>query len=261
MTSYKTILLEQKNENYVVITLNRPGELNALSRDMREELVSCFQYLDGMATLKAVILTGGDFTFSSGGDIKEISTLRETEVKMYFDSLHACLHQIIFFPKPVIAAVSGLAIGGGLNLAVSCDLIVASETAIFGHPELRFGMNPLISPLQRRVGIAKAEEIALLGEPIPAHEALKIGLINRVASPEHLMEEVEDMAKEISKRSVKAIEAVKKVSTTVPQMELNSSLAMEFELSSFLFTRSERKSYMREFLLTEEQRKRKRRLE
>jgi len=261
MTPYKTILLEQKSENYAVVTLNRPGELNALSRGMREELVSCFQSLESMPTLKVVILTGGDFAFSSGGDIKEISALREAEVEIYFDSLHACLRQIIFFPRPVIAAVSGLAIGGGLNLAVSCDLIIASETAIFGHPELRFGMNPLISPLQRRVGIAKAKEIALLGEPIPAHEALKIGLINRVASPERLMEEVEDMAKEISKRSAKAIEVLKKVSTTVPQMDLNSALAMEFELSSFLFTRSERKSYMRDFFLAEEMRKRKRRIE
>jgi enoyl-CoA hydratase/carnithine racemase len=261
MTSYKTILLEQKNENYVIVTLNRPEELNALSRDMREELVSCFQSLESMPDLKAVILTGGDFTFSTGADIKEISSLRETEVEIYFDSLHTCLRQIIFFPRPVIAAVSGIAIGGGLNLAVSCDLIVASETAIFGHPELKFGMNPLIGPLQRRIGIAKAKEIALLGEPIPAHEALRIGLINRVAAPERLMEEVEDMAKEISQRSAKAIEVVKKVSATIPQMDLNSALAMEFEMSSFLFTRSERKNYMRDFFLAEEMRKRKSRLE
>jgi enoyl-CoA hydratase/carnithine racemase len=260
MTSYKTILLEQKDESYVVVTLNRPGELNALSSNMREELVSCFKQLEAMAGLKAVILTGGDLTFSSGGDIKEIAALRDAEVELYFSSVHACLHQIIFFPRPVIAAVNGLAIGGGLNLAVSCDLIIASETAIFGHPEIRFGINPLIAPLQRRVGIAKAKEIALLGDPIPAHEALKIGLINKVAPPEQLMKEAEGMAKEISKRSAKAVEVVKKVSTTTAHMDLNSSLDLEFELTSFLFTRSERKSYMRDFLLAEELRKRKRRL-
>jgi len=260
MAPYKTILLEQKDENYVVVTLNRPAEMNALSGNMREELVNCFKQLESMAALKAVILTGGDFTFSSGGDIKEIAALRDTEVELYFESIHACLHQIIFFPKPVIAAVSGLAIGGGLNLAVSCDLIIASETAIFGHPEVKFGINPLISPLQRRVGVAKAKEIALLGDPIPAHEALKIGLINRVVPPERLMAEAEDMAREISKRSTKAIEVVKKVSTTISQMDLNSALALEFELTSFLFARPERRSYMRDFLLAEEMRKRKRRL-
>ncbi|MDR2861038.1 MAG: enoyl-CoA hydratase/isomerase family protein [Syntrophobacterales bacterium] len=260
MTSYKTILLEQKSENYVVVTLNRPGELNALSRSMREELTSCFQQLETMPALKAVVLTGGDFTFSSGGDIKEMTALREAEVELYFDSIHTCLRQIIFFPRPVIAAVSGLAIGGGLNLAVSCDLIAASETAIFSHPELRFGMNPLLSPLQRRVGIAKAKEIALLGEPIPANEALRIGLINKVTPPERLMEEAEDMAREISKRSAKAIEVIKKTSNAALQMDLNSTLALEFELSSFLFARPERRNYMRDFLLAEDMRKRKRRL-
>ena len=259
MTDYKTILLEHKEEGYVIITMNRPGELNALSRDMRVELTDCFTRLESDNGVKVIILTGGDFVFSTGGDIKEMSALPDSEIEAYFRSIFVCLRRISLFPKPVIAAVNGIALGGGFNLAVVCDLIVASETAIFGHPELKLGINPLFNPIRSLVGMAKAKEIALLGEPIPANEALRIGLVNKVVEPERLMMEVEGMAKEISRRSAKAAEIVKKVSSMVPHLEIGAALALEFELSTFLFSRPERKTYMREFLISEEMRKRRKR--
>ena len=259
MKTYNTILLEHKEEGYVMITMNRPGELNALSKDMRLELTDCFTHLEGDTSVKTIILTGGDYVFSAGGDIKELSALPDSEIEAYFRSIFVCLRRISLFPKPVIAAVNGIAIGGGFNLAVVCDLIVASETAIFGHPELKLGLNPLFNPIRGLVGMAKAKEIALLGEPIPANEALRIGLVNKVVPPERLMMEVEGMAKEISRRSAKATEIVKKISSMVPHLEVGAALALEFELSTFLFSRPERKTYMREFLISEEMRKRKRR--
>jgi len=259
MKMYNTILTEHKEEGYVIITMNRPGGLNALSKDMRLELTDCFTHLEGDTSVKTIILTGGDYIFSAGGDIKEMSALPDSEIEAYFRSIFVCLRRISLFPKPVIAAVSGIAIGGGFNLAVVCDLIVASETAIFGHPELKLGLNPLFNPIRGLVGMAKAKEIALLGEPIPANEALRIGLVNKVVPPERLMMEVEGMAKEISRRSAKATEIVKKVSSMVPHLEVGAALALEFELSTFLFSRPERKTYMREFLISEEMRKRKRR--
>ncbi len=259
MKTYDTLLLEWKEPGYVIITMNRPGELNALSKDMRLELTDCFTCLEADSTVKAIVLTGGDYVFSAGGDIKEMSALPDNEIESYFRSIFVCLRRISLFPKPVIAAVSGIAIGGGFNMAVICDLIVASETAIFVHPELRLGLNPLFNPIRRLVGMAKAKEIALLGEPIPANEALRIGMVNKVVAPERLMMEAEVMAKEISKRSAKATEIVKKISSMVPHLEIGAALSLEFELSTFLFSRPERKTYMREFLISEEMRKRKRR--
>src|SRR4030066_362472 len=133
---YQTIIVEKKN-GYAVVTLNRPHEMNAISKDMRQELYA------------------------------------------------------------VIAAVGGIALGGGFNLVTICDLVVASESAIFCHPELKFGFNPFFYPLSQIVGINKAKQIVMLGEPIGANEALNIGLVKKVASPEKFMQGAEKMATEV----------------------------------------------------------------
>jgi len=155
----------------------------------------------------------------------------------------------------VIAAVGGIALGGGFNMATVCDIIIASESAIFGHPELKFGLNPLFSPLRELVGTAKAKEISMLGEPIGAKEALRIGLVNKVTSPDRFMADAIIMAEELSSRSERAIEAVKKISRLVPQIDANSALDIEFSLTALLFSRPERQDKMTEFL--EELKKRK----
>ena len=176
--TYKTILVTRE-KGYAVVTLNRPGEMNALSERMRNELADCFDNLERDDSVSAVLLTGGDEVFSAGMDVKELAaTLFEGEVSDFIASMIRYLNKIYTFKKPVVAAVSGIALGGGFNLATVCDLIVASETAIFGHPELKFGLNPLFDPLRRIVGTRKAKEITMLGEPIGAKEALRIGLVN-----------------------------------------------------------------------------------
>ncbi len=244
---YKTILITREN-GYAVITLNRPKEMNALSREMRAELEDCFHTLEGDESVKVVILTGGDYVFSAGMDIKEMVALPDGDIDDYFATMISYLQKIYSFKKPVIAAVGGIALGGGFNLATVCDMIVASETAIFGHPELKFGLNPLLDPLRRIVGMAKAKEITMLGEPIGAQEALRIGLANKVVPPEKYMEEAKAIARELAKRSVKALAAVKRISDIVPRLDRNSALEHEFEISALLFSRSERKEYMETFL-------------
>ena len=245
--TYKTIILE-KRRGYAIVTMNRPREMNALSREMRGELQTCFAELTDHGDTSAVILTGGDYVFSSGMDIKEMMALSADEIDDCFKSVSQYLKQIYTFHKPVIAAVGGIALGGGFNLATVCDIIIASESAIFGHPELKFGLNPLFSPLRELVGTAKAKEIAMFGEPIGAKEALRIGLVNKVASPDKFMAEAIIMAEDLSRRSGKAIEAVKKISHLVPQLDTSTAMDIELSLTALLFSRTERGEYMTKFL-------------
>jgi enoyl-CoA hydratase/carnithine racemase len=181
-------------------------------------------------------------------DLKEMSGIPDAEIRDYFLSITRYLKKIYSCRKPVIAVVGGIALGGGFNLATVCDLIIASESAIFGHPELRFGINPLFNPLRQIIGMSKAKEITMLGEPIGAREALRIGLVNKVAPPEKLMAEAESMARELAKRSPEAIEAVKKISDIAPRLDKDSALDFEMDVEALLFSRTERKEHMAEFM-------------
>ena len=243
---YNTILIT-KEKDYTILTLNRPGEMNALSREMRQELLHCFGQLEEDDSVKAVILTGGNNVFSAGIDLKEVSILEADEFENYMRMMIKNLQKIYTFRKPVIAAVSGIALGGGFNLVTVCDMVIASETAIFGHPELKFGLNPLFDPLRRIVGTAKAKEIAMLGEPIGAREALRIGLVNKVSPPEEFMKDAMSVAGEISLRPARAIEAVKKISDIVPRLDKATALEYEFEITELLFSRAEIREHMKRF--------------
>lgn len=247
---YKTILLE-KREGYAIITMNRPREMNALSGEMRSELNDVLNCLENEEAIRVLIMTGGEYVFSAGMDIKEMAALADEEIASYFGSIMQYLKKIYTYRKPVIAAVGGIALGGGFNIATVCDLIVASESAIFGHPELKFGLNPLFSPLRHLVGMAKAKEISMLGEPIGAKEALRIGLVNKVATPEKFMDEAITMAKGLAARSGRAIESVKRISVMTEELDKNSSLDLEFEVMVHLFSGPERKARMNEFITRE----------
>ena len=253
--TFKTILL-QKKTGYAIVTLNRPTELNALSHEMRTELADCFIGLEDDVDVNAVILTGGDYVFSAGMDLKEMSAIPDAEIKQYFASISRSLKKIYTFSKPVIAAAGGVALGGGFNLLTVCDLIIASESAIFGHPELKFGINPILDPLRQLVGMAKAKELTMLGEPIGAMEALRIGLVNKVVPPEKLMEETEAMASELAKRSPITIKYVKKIAGLVPLLDKYSALQLELDTGEFLFSGAERKRLMDEFMKSLKDRKR-----
>jgi len=244
---YSTIVVTRE-DGYALVTLNRPKEMNAVSGEMRRELEACFSELEKDDTVRVVVLTGGDYIFSAGMDIKEMSVLPDGEIDDYFGSMISYLQQIYTFRKPVIAAVGGIALGGGFNLAIVCDMIIASETAIFGHPELKFGLNPLLDPLRRIVGMAKAKEIAMLGEPVAAHEALRIGLVNKVTPPDRFLDEARAVARELAKRPPKALEAVKRISDIVPRLDRKTALEHEFEISALLFSRAETKDHMTKFI-------------
>ncbi|MBN1474904.1 MAG: enoyl-CoA hydratase/isomerase family protein [Syntrophaceae bacterium] len=253
--SYKTIILEKKN-GYAIVRLNRPHEMNAICKDMRLELYSVFSEMEADSSVKIIILTGGEFIFSAGMDIKEMTSLRSEEGDDFLESMMRYLKKIYSCKKPVIAAVGGLALGGGFNLVTICDLVVASESAIFCHPELKFGFNPFFYPLSQIVGINKAKEIVMLGEPIGANEALNIGLVNKVASPEKFMQVAENMATEMATRSSKALEELKNLCSIVPRMDKIAALDIESSICSLLFAREERKTQMEELLSQQKMKKR-----
>lgn len=254
--TYKTIILEKKN-GYAIVKFNRPGEMNTISKEMRQELFEIFVGFESDPEVKAIIITGGEYVFSTGMDIKEMAAISDADIDEYFESMMRYLKKIYLCKKPVIAAVGGFALGGGFNLVAICDLVVASESAIFCHPELKFGLNPLFYPLSQVVGITKAKEIVMLGEPIGANEALKIGLVNKVAPPEKFMEQAENMAAILAKRSAKAFEELKKVCAIVPRMDKVAALELELTIGARLFARDERKFYMNEVLFLEKLRKKK----
>ena len=232
-------LIVTPKEGYTLVKLNRPHEMNAISRHTMDELKLAFASLEDSPQVHVVILTGGDMVFCAGHDIKEMAALSDTEVEPYFKKMTDYMQLIYSYSKPVIAAVGGIALGGGFNLAVICDLIIASESAIFGHPELRFGINPLLDPLRRVVGLARAKEIAMMGEPIGAKEAFKLGFVNKVAPPERFMEVAESYATELTQRSPLVLQAIKRASDVVPRLDKRTALAYELEITTLLFSRSE----------------------
>jgi len=244
-------ILIDKCNGYAVVTMNRQREMNALGRGMRKELDEAFQQLDRDEEVRAVVITGGDYVFCAGMDIKEMSALPDEAIAPYFEAVNNCLKRIYTFRKPVVAAVGGIALGGGFNLATVCDMVVASESAIFGHPELKFGLNPLFSPLRHLVGMAKAKEIAMIGEPIGAREALRIGLINKVSPPEEFMQDALGLVERLAERSFQAVAAVKKLSEITEFLDKNAALDLEFEVAVRLFSSAERKMRMSEFMTRE----------
>ena len=254
--SYKNIIVDKK-KTYAIIQFNRAKEMNALSKEMRLEFNDALEDVEKDAQMRVLIITGGEFVFSAGMDIKEMSLLSNVEIDDYFESMKRYLNKIYSYPKPVIVAVGGIALGGGFNIVTVCDLIVASESAIFCHPELKFGLSPLFYPLSQIVGVMKAKEIVMLGEPIGANEAERIGLINKVAPPEKFMQEAEKMAEILASRSVKALEELRKICSVVPRMDKIAALDLEMSIGGMLFSRDERKIHMNEVLFLEKLRKKK----
>jgi enoyl-CoA hydratase len=244
---YQTILVEKK-DGVAVITLNRPREMNAVSLEMRRELLDSFAILESDRFVATLILTGGGFVFSAGTDIKEMAELEDDEVQDYIASIKQCLAVLYAFKKPVIAAVGGIAMGEGLNLITLCDMVIASEGAIFSHPEIKlFGVNPLFHVLRDIVGTNKAKELTMLGEPIGAMEALRIGLVNKVATHENFMVEALAMARELSRRSPEVLQSLKRIANLTSSMDKLSSLDLEFDTCALFLSGKERKGYMEKF--------------
>jgi len=242
--NYETLIC-RKEEGIAVVVLNRPKQLNALSLRMKEELGDVFEELERDEEVKVVILTGGDKAFCAGADIKERSTMQMTQGEFYFErrKSHAFYCKIENCEKPVIAAVSGVAVGGGCELALVCDLRIASDSARFGLPEVKIGMIPAAGGTQRLprlIGVTRAKELLYTGESVDAQEAYRIGLVNRVVPVDRLMEEAMSMARKLADYPPLSVKFMKRAVNTGMQLDLASALDYESHIAAMLGSSEDR---------------------
>jgi enoyl-CoA hydratase len=246
--NYENVIVE-KDGAIAVITLNRPQALNALSYALVKDLSLAMQELDQDAGVRVLIVTGGEKVFAAGADIKEMAERgpfdeRIQERLAYRDKINR-------ITKPVIAAVNGFALGGGCELAMSCDIIIAAETARFGQPEVNLGIIPGSGGTQRLthlLGKHRAMELVLSGDMMTAADAERYGLVNRVVPPELCLEEAKNIARKIAAKPPLAIKAAKEAVLKSANTGLDEGL--EFERKSFylLFASEDRSEGMKAFL-------------
>ncbi|MBT3240175.1 MAG: enoyl-CoA hydratase [Chloroflexi bacterium] len=247
MTEYSSILVETR-ENVGLIRLNRPRAFNALNTELITELVDALQKFDQQDGVGAIVITGNDKVFAAGADIKEMA--ESTVVDRIKNDSIAILSKIRQVKKPIIAAISGWALGGGCELAMACDMIIASETAQFGQPEINLGVIPGAGGTQRLtriVGKAIAMEMILNDRRLTAEEALQMGLINRVVPVEIYLEETLKMAQEIAVRAPIAVQFAKKAINQAYESSLSDGLEDERQAFYLLFGTEDQKEGMRAF--------------
>lgn len=243
------IIRTEQEEAVGLIYLNRPKALNALNGQVMAEMVEAMEAFDADPEVGAIVLTGDERAFAAGADIKEMSEASAVEM-LQADriSLWDCLREIKI---PIVAAVSGWCLGGGNELAMACDLIVASETARFGQPEINLGVIPGAGGTQRltrAVGKALAMEMVLNGRQLDAQEAERAGLVNRVVPVERYLEEAVDLATEIASRAPLAVRLGKEMVNYAFESLLEDGIAFERRSFYFLFSSEDQKEGMQAFL-------------
>jgi enoyl-CoA hydratase len=231
------------------VQLNRPSVLNALNGDLMNELTDALGELDRDVTVRCLIVTGNDRAFAAGADIREMSGA--TTVEMMERNWIAYWDRLKGVSKPIIAAVSGYALGGGCELAMACDLIVASETAQFGQPEINIGVMPGAGGTQRltrALGKSKAMEMVLTGRNISAREAEARGLVTRVVPVEMYLEEAKNLAREISSKAPIAVRMAKDAINKAAEISLAEGLEYERKLFYMLFATEDQDEGMLAFV-------------
>jgi len=252
MKDYKNILCEYpygENKHVALIKLNRPKVLNALSTDLMEDLVDCLFTLEDNQDVRCTILTGDDRAFAAGADIAQM--VAATPIDQIQDNRFRTWQQLSLITKPIIAAVNGFALGGGCELAMSCDFIIAGDSAKFGQPEISIGTTPGAGGTQRltkALGKSKAMYHVLTGEMFTAAQAEEWGLVAKVVPAETLLQEAMECAKKICNKAPVAIKLAKESVNKSFDMSLKDGL--EFERRNFYltFASADQKEGMKAFL-------------
>lgn len=236
-------------KHIALIQLNRPKELNALNLQLMGEVRDALKELDQDDEVRVIIITGNERAFAAGADIKQMAG--KGTIDMWKTDQFSTWDQINKTRKPIIAAVSGFALGGGCEFAMTCDMIVASETAQFGQPEIKIGVMPGAGGTQRltkALGKAKAMELVLTGKFIGADEALGYGLINKVVPVELYMQETVKLAKEIAAMSPVAVQMAKESVKRSFEVPLEEGLHFERKNFYMLFSAEDQKEGMNAFI-------------
>lgn len=246
---YQNIVVEI-TDNITLIRLNRPDALNALNTTLLNELSAALLDADKNDKVRCIIITGSEKAFAAGADVKEMSEKTFAEA-FNEDIFTAPVDAIMRVRKPIIAAVSGYALGGGAELAMACDFIICTDNAKFGQPEVNLGIIPGIGGTQRLtrfVGKSKAMDMNLTGRFMDAQEAERSGLVSRVVPSGKLIQETMAIARKISEKSQVAVKAAKEAVNRSYEMTLREGLLFERRLFHSLFATSDQKEGMAAFL-------------
>jgi enoyl-CoA hydratase len=239
-------------KNYAVITLNRPEVMNALNLEIRKEILDALDHAESDDSVRVLVLTGaGEKAFSAGADVKMFQTMTPFTAREYLKTSKGTSNRLENFSKPVIAVVNGHAIGGGLELAMSCDIMLASSNAKFGQTEINVGLIPGVGGTQRlprRIGIHRAKELIFTGDLIDSTEAQRLGIVNHVfPSHEEMWNYVEAMIEKISSKSP-IILRLGKEAVNHSSAGLKEGLDYESTLFEFCFSTNDQKEGARAFL-------------
>src|SRR5688572_8594397 len=243
------LLTEQNAPGVALIQLNRPKELNALNLQLMQELRDTLQQLDKNDSVRVIIITGNEQAFAAGADIKQMAD--KSAIDMLTIDQFSTWDQIRKTKKPIIAAVSGFALGGGCELAMTCDMIIASETAKFGQPEIKIGVMPGAGGTQRltkALGKAKAMELVLTGKFLSAEEASARGLVNKVVPVEMYLREALQLAREIAQMSPIAVQLAKEAVNRSFETHLDEGLTLERKNFYLAFASEDQKEGMKAFI-------------
>lgn len=245
-------LLVEKEEGIAVVTVNRPAALNALNRETVQEIHAVVEELDADTNTRVVIFTGaGDKSFVAGADIKDVKDLSPVGGLDLVTGGHRALERMTRMTKPVIAAVNGYAFGGGCELALACDFIIASEKASFGVPEAKIGAFAGwggVQRLARRVGTAWAIQMNMTGDPIDAQTALRINLANLVVPHDQLLAETKKISKRIMANAPVAIRLIKALVHEGEGIPATNALAMDAKAAGLVFATQDQKEGMNAFV-------------
>lgn len=236
------VYLESLADGVAVVVIHRPEAKNALNAAVRRQLAEQFSSLGQRDEVRAIVLTGGDQAFVAGADVKEFATASPTD--MYLRHNERLWDPIAHCPKPVIAAVNGFALGGGCELAMHCDLIVAGESARFGQPEVKLGLMPGAGGTQRlvrAVGKFQAMRILMTGCMVKAPEALRMGLVSEVVADDETLERAKSLAREIAAMPSLAVEQIKEAVLSGADLPLESALVLERKAFQMLFDTADQK--------------------
>lgn len=251
MGNYNNLTVE-KTDRIAMVTVNRPKVLNALNRETMVELKDAFEKIAVDSDIDVVIVTGsGDKSFVAGADISQMRNMSTLEARDWGKFSQAVYNSIENLPQPVIAAVNGYALGGGCELAMSCDIRIASEKAKFGQPEVLLGVIPGFAGTQRLprlIGKGRAKELLFTGDQIDAQEAYRLGLVNHVVPPEQLLTAAKDMAKKIMSRGLVAVKLCKAAVNEGLDMDIESGQAYEAEVFGLCFSTADQKEGMSAFI-------------
>ncbi len=250
--TFTNILLNEKEPGLFQLTINRPQAYNALNEATLLEMGSAFDLLAINSDVRALIITGaGDKAFIAGADIKEMVNKNALQGRSFAQLGASTLRKLERLPFPVIAAVNGFALGGGCETAMACDWIIASDTAVFGQPEVKLGIPPGFGGTQRLlrlVGKARAMELVTTGRQVKANEALQIGLINAMHSATDLLDAALIQARELAAQGPVAVRLAKQAIQRGQDLDLDNACALESELFGLCFATEDQKEGMNAFI-------------